>query len=50
MRELCSPVVAQFKLQGIPYLRVYGPDGKLQAEGDPARDQVMKMIQDAGLR
>jgi thiol-disulfide isomerase/thioredoxin len=45
-----SPAATQFKLQGIPFLRIYGPDGKLQAEGDPAREKITKMIQDAGIR
>jgi thiol-disulfide isomerase/thioredoxin len=44
-----SPTAQQFKLDSIPHLKIYGPDGKLQAEGDEARQRVIKMIQDAGV-
>ena len=42
-----SPVAQQFKLQGIPHFKVYGPDGKLIAEDVPgvsrgAREMVDK--------
>jgi len=36
-----SPVARQFKLEGIPHLRLYGPDKQLQSEGDAAFDQVL---------
>lgn len=36
-----SPVAKQFGLQGIPHLKIYGPDGQLVAEGDAAYQQVM---------
>jgi thioredoxin 1 len=36
-----SPVARQFKLSGIPHLRLYGPDKQLQSEGDPALTQVL---------
>lgn len=39
-----SPVARQFSLTSIPYLRVYGPDGKLQLEGRPAMQQVMQWL------
>lgn len=44
-----SPTAKQFGLQSIPHLRVYGPDGKLQAEGDDARQWVISEIGKAGL-
>lgn len=44
-----SPTAQQFKLDSIPHLKIYGPDGKLQAEGDEARQRVIKMIQDGGV-
>ncbi|MEN6304721.1 MAG: thioredoxin family protein [Armatimonadia bacterium] len=40
-----SPVARQFNLTSIPYLRIYGPDGKLQAEGRPAMVQVIQWCQ-----
>ena len=44
-----SPVSRQYKLESIPYMRVYGPDGQLVADGDQARTMVMEMAQKAGL-
>jgi thiol-disulfide isomerase/thioredoxin len=35
-----SPVADQYKLRSIPHFKVYGPDGQLQAEGNPAREMV----------
>jgi len=35
-----SPVAQQFGLRSIPQFKVYGPDGKLQAEGDAASELV----------
>lgn len=43
-----SPTARQFQLQSIPHLRIYGPDGKLQAEGDAARQRIIQMIQETG--
>ncbi len=40
-----SPVAQQYELGSIPYLRVYGPDGTLQAEGDEALILVEDMMQ-----
>lgn len=37
-----SPVAQQYKMRSIPHFKVYGPDGKLKAEGDEARAMVMK--------
>lgn len=39
-----SPVAQQYKLRSIPHFKVYGPDGKLQAEGDNARKMVDKWL------
>jgi thiol-disulfide isomerase/thioredoxin len=35
-----SPVAQEFGLESIPHLKVYGPDGKLLAEGDAAYEMV----------
>ena len=35
-----SPVAKQYKMQSIPHFKVYGPDGKLRAEGKEARPIV----------
>jgi len=40
-----SPAARQFGLQSIPNFKVYGPDGKLQAEGDQAYGMVMGWVQ-----
>jgi len=39
-----SPVARQYSLNSIPHFKVYGPDGKLQVEGDEAYEVVNKMI------
>jgi thiol-disulfide isomerase/thioredoxin len=39
-----SPVARQYQLESIPHLAVYGPDGRLQAEGDGAEAIVARMI------
>lgn len=36
-----SPVAQKFALRSIPYLRVYGPDGTMQAEGRAALEMVL---------
>jgi thiol-disulfide isomerase/thioredoxin len=36
-----SPVAQQYNMRNIPHLKIYGPDGKLQAEGDKALDQTL---------
>ncbi len=41
-----SPVAQQFKLQSIPHFKVYGPDGKLVAEGNDARAMVHKFVEE----
>ena len=35
-----SPVARQYGLESIPYFKVFGPDGQLQAEGQEARALV----------
>lgn len=35
-----SPVAEQYELRAIPYFKIYGPDGKLVAEGQAARQMV----------
>jgi thiol-disulfide isomerase/thioredoxin len=40
-----SPVAKEFQLDSIPHFKIYGPDGKLQAEGDPARAKVVEWLQ-----
>lgn len=39
-----SPVASQYKLRSIPHFKIYGPDGKLKAEGDEAYEQVVAMF------
>jgi thiol-disulfide isomerase/thioredoxin len=40
-----SPVAKQYALGSIPHFKVFGPDGKLMAEGKEARAMVEKMLQ-----
>ena len=35
-----SPVAQQYGMNSIPHFKVFGPDGKLQAEGKEARALV----------
>jgi len=35
-----SPVAKQYNMRSIPHFKVFGPDGKLVAEGDKARKLV----------
>ncbi len=39
-----SPVAQQFELRSIPHFQVYGPDGKLLADGKEARRMVDRWI------
>ena len=39
-----SPVARQYELNSIPHFKVFGPDGKLQAEGDEAYAIVNKLV------
>jgi thiol-disulfide isomerase/thioredoxin len=40
-----SPVAEQYGMQSIPHFKVFGPDGKLKAEGDEAYPLVTGMFQ-----
>jgi hypothetical protein len=35
-----SPVAKEFGLESIPHFKVFGPDGKMKAEGDSAYEMV----------
>jgi thiol-disulfide isomerase/thioredoxin len=39
-----SPVARQYGLESIPHFKIFGPDGKLKAEGDPAYEQILNWI------
>jgi thioredoxin 1 len=39
-----SPVAQQYGLQSIPNFKIFGPDGKLQAEGDAAYQWIARMV------
>jgi thiol-disulfide isomerase/thioredoxin len=39
-----SPVARQYGLRSIPHFKVFGPDGKLRAEGNPAYEWVAGML------
>ena len=43
-----SPVAKQFDLKSIPHFKVFGPDGRLVAEGNEARALVNRLISEAG--
>ncbi|MGD9496630.1 MAG: TlpA family protein disulfide reductase [Armatimonadota bacterium] len=43
-----SPVAQQFGLRSIPHFKIYGPDGRLQAEGDQAYSLIMQWLQAQG--
>ena len=40
-----SPVARQYDLHSIPHFKIFDPDGKLKAEGDPAYDLVAGMVE-----
>ena len=40
-----SPVARQYQLNSVPHFKVYGPDGKLIAEGKPASQLVYGWLQ-----
>jgi thiol-disulfide isomerase/thioredoxin len=42
-----SPIAKEFQLDSIPHFKVFGPDGKLLAEGDDARTLVMSWVQNS---
>ena len=39
-----SPVALQYDLHSIPHFKIFGPDGKLKAEGDDAYEIVLNWI------
>ena len=39
-----SPVARQYDLHSIPHFKIFGPDGKLKAEGDDAYNIVLDWI------
>ncbi len=39
-----SPVARKYDIRSIPQFKVFGPDGKLQAEGDEAEKLVMHWL------
>ena len=41
-----SPVAKQFHLQSIPHFKIYGPDGKLQLEGDAAYEKINQWLKE----
>lgn len=43
--DWASPVAGQYKLESIPSLLIYGPDGTVIASGDKAREMVIDWIQ-----
>jgi thiol-disulfide isomerase/thioredoxin len=43
-----SPVARQYQLESIPNLKIFNAEGKLQAEGDPARELAMSWIEKLG--
>ena len=40
-----SPVAQQYQLHSIPHFKIYGPDGKLQADGDAAYGKVSQLVE-----
>ena len=42
--DWASPVVRQYGLNSIPHFKIYGPDGRLVAEGQDAYAQVRSML------
>jgi thiol-disulfide isomerase/thioredoxin len=47
--DWASPVARQYGLQSIPHFKIYGADGKLQSEGDPAFQLILGWFKEAGL-
>jgi len=40
-----SPVAKEFQLDSIPHFKIYGPDGKLVSEGQPAYTKIVDWVQ-----
>ena len=43
--NLDSPVARQYRLQTVPYVRIYDAKGKLKSEGSPAYKAVIEMTE-----
>ena len=39
-----SPVAQQYELRSVPHFKIYGPNGRLKADGDKAYETVIGMI------
>ncbi len=44
-----SPLVQQFQLRGLPHFKIFGKNGELTAEGDPAVNLLVDWCKQAGL-
>ena len=44
-----SPVARQFQLRSIPHFKIYDEQGELVAEGQEAKELVVKMMQEHGI-
>lgn len=44
-----SPVARKYSIQRVPTFRVYDPDCKLILQGEDAKNQVVKWMQESGL-
>lgn len=42
-----SPLVRQYNLSSVPHFKIYDAAGKLIAEGEPARKQVIRFMREA---
>jgi len=45
-----SPVARQYNLQSIPHFKIYSPEGKLVAEDEQAFNEVLGMLDKAGIK
>lgn len=44
-----SPVAQQYRLRHLPHLRIYDEKGELVAEGQEAKDQLVKLMEEHGI-
>lgn len=44
-----APVIEQYGIRGIPYLMIYDEKGQKKSEGDPAFEEVVQWLKDAGI-
>lgn len=42
--EADSPLAREYKIQQVPFLQIYGPEGQLVAEGDDALKWIDQQI------